>query len=155
MESNGNAGKPNSGFHYCNGGMGLPTNHHYQQNNYNNNNKPRKFSLPSGNISGGNKIPLDRMSSVASSQYTTANSILKLVNDDKIDGHSKTKTCFVYCKRKWPWLLLYLIVFTIIITLTTLYILEKRSNNLTKVRKTFYTCENVDGALDFLILCMF
>jgi len=121
------SGKNNSVFHYCNGN----TNPHPLQNNYSH--KPplsthRKYSLPSNG-----KIPLDRMSSVASSQYN-ANSVLKLVNDnDVVDGHTKTNKCLLYSRRKWPWILLWVIVFALLVTMTTLYVLEKRSTYLTQV----------------------
>ena len=119
-------GKNNSVFHYCNGNMNPPPLHdNYTQ-------KPpsshRKYSLPSNG-----KIPLDRMSSVASSQYTT-NSVLKLVNDsDIVDGHTKTKKWLVYCRKKWPWLCLWVVVFALLVTLTTLYVLERKSAAFTQV----------------------
>ncbi|XP_066930218.1 beta-lactamase-like protein 1 isoform X2 [Clytia hemisphaerica] len=137
MESNGTAhphphphqdSKTNPAFHFTNGDMTMSE----SNKNFNNNgvHKPRKFSLPTGN-SYPAKAPLDRMASVASSQFTTANSVLRLVSDDRVDGHTKPKTWFAFCKRKWPWILLYFSVVGIIVALTTMYVLEKRNNDFT------------------------
>ena len=133
MESNGTSHqdcKTNPAFHYTNGAMSMSE----SNKNLNNNgvHKPRKFSLPTGN-SYPAKAPLDRMASVASSQFTTANSVLRLVSDDRVDGHTKPKTWFAFCKRKWPWILLYFSVVGIIVALTTMYVLEKRNNDFTAV----------------------
>ena len=138
MESNGNHGKPNSGFQYSNGAMNLTENKNYQYNsNNNNNNQVRKFSLPTGNSYGNHKIPLDRMSSVASSQYTTANSVLKLVSDDHVDAHTKTKTWLLFCKRKWYWIIFDFLLIAAIVCLATAFIIEKRNTHFTNVRLFF------------------
>ena len=138
MESNGNHGKPNSGFQYSNGTMSVTENKNYQYNNNNYNNQVRKFSLPTGNSYGNHKIPLDRMSSVASSQYTTANSVLKLVSDDQVDAQTKTKTWIFFCKRKWYWIVFDFLLIAIIACLVTVFVIEKRNTHFTNVRLTFY-----------------
>ena len=147
MQSNGgNHGKPNTGFHYSNGTMNITENKNFNITNNNNNNinnndnnnikqhSSRKFSLPTGNSYGNHKIPLDRMSSVASSQYTTANSVLKLVSDeDQVDARTKTKTWIFYCKLKWCWIALVLLLIITIAVLATFFVLERRSNHFTDV----------------------
>ena len=145
MEGNENHGKPNSGFHYSNGTMNTTENKNHSRNTNNTyNNNSRKFSLPAGNSYGNHKIPLERMSSVASSQYTTANSVLKLVNDDEVDAHTKTKMWILYCKRKWYWVVFDLLLIVTIASLATVFVLERRNNHFTNVSLFFlyFVCFN-------------
>ena len=129
MDKNGSADKKNAMYNFSNGAINFQqnTNHSSNHHNHHNNNKPRKYSLTNGAYS---KTPLDRMSSVTSSQYTTANSVLKLVNDDVLEEDSKSKRCAVYCQRRWKIMIFICLLISVIAALSAMYVLEKQHDKV-------------------------